>query len=222
MQNHTHSFMVRYRRQDLGTRVALVLAAAALALPLLVDTALAQNVPTGGSVAAGSVFIARPSASQLNVFQSSQSAVVNWQGFSIGQGNAVNFIQPNSSSAILNRVTGSAPSTIAGSITANGQVYLVNPNGIAITSSGTVNTGGGFVASTLGISDGNFMSGNRTFTGNGASAGVSNAGTISVGRGGYAALIGGTVSNSGNIMVPLGKVGLGSGEMVTLDFAGDG
>ena len=222
MQNHTHSFMVRYRRQDLGARVALVLAAAALALPLVVDTALAQNVPTGGSVAAGSVFIARPSAFQLNVFQSSQSAVVNWQGFSVGQGNAVNFIQPNSSSAILNRVTGSAPSTIAGSITANGQVYLVNPNGIAITSSGTVNTGGGFVASTLGISDGNFMSGNRTFTGNGASAGVSNAGTISVGRGGYAALIGGTVSNSGNIMVPLGKVGLGSGEMVTLDFAGDG
>jgi filamentous hemagglutinin family protein len=173
-------------------------------------------------VAAGSVAIAQPSATQMNITQSSQSAAVNWLGFSIGQGSAVNIAQPNASSAILNRVTGNTPSSIAGSLTANGQVYLVNPNGIAITTSGTVNVGGGFVASTLGISDGDFMSGKRTFTGNGASARVSNAGTISVGRGGYAALIGGTVSNSGSISVPLGKVGLGSGERATLDFSGDG
>ncbi len=66
------------------------------------------------------------------------------------------------------------------------------------------------------------MAGKRGFTGNGASAGVSNAGTITVGRGGYAALIGGTVTNSGSIYVPLGKVGLGSGEQATLDFSGDG
>src|SRR6185436_17753176 len=107
-------------------------------------------------------------------------------------------------------------------LTANGQVYLVNPNGIAITRSGTVNTGGGFVASTLGISDQDFIAGRRTFGGNGASGHVSNAGTITVGRGGYAALIGGTVSNAGRISVPLGKVGLGSGERATLDFSGDG
>jgi filamentous hemagglutinin family protein len=191
----------------------------ALALPSL---AYAQNLPTGGSVAAGSVAISQSSATHLNITQSSQSAVVNWQGFSVGQGSSVNFAQPNASSAILNRVTGSASSTIAGSITANGQVYLVNPNGIAITASGSVNAGGGFVASTLGISDGDFMSGKRSFSGNGASARVSNAGSITVGRGGYAALIGGTVSNSGSISVPLGKVALGSGERATLDFSGDG
>jgi len=191
----------------------------ALALPSL---AYAQNLPTGGSVAAGSVAISQPNATHLNITQSSQSAVVNWQGFSVGQGSAVNFAQPNASSAILNRVTGGTPSTIAGSITANGQVYLVNPNGIAITKSGSVNAGGGFVASTLGISDGDFMSGKRSFSGNGASARVSNAGVITVGRGGYAALIGGTVSNSGSISVPLGKVALGSGERATLDFSGDG
>jgi large exoprotein involved in heme utilization and adhesion len=105
---------------------------------------------------------------------------------------------------------------------ANGQVYLVNPNGIAITPSGTVNVGGGFVASTLGISNSDFMSGKRTFTGNGSSAAVSNAGTINVGRGGFVALLGGTVSNEGRINVPLGKVGLGSGESIALDLAGDG
>jgi filamentous hemagglutinin family protein len=208
----------RLRRRG---HVALLLTTTALSSPLLAGSALAQNLPTGGSVAAGSVAIAQPSATQLNITQSSPSAIVNWQGFSIGQGSAVNIAQPNASSAILNRVTSNTPSTIAGALTANGQVYLVNPNGIAITTTGTVNTGG-FVASTLGISDADFMSGKRTFTGNGASAAVSNAGTINIGRGGYAALIGGTVSNSGNISVPLGKVGLGSGKQVTLDFSGDG
>ena len=208
-------------RRSFRTPAALLLATTALTCPVLIKPAFAQSTPTGGSVAAGSVSIAQPSATHLTITQSSQSAVVNWQSFSIGQGSSVDIIQPSSSSAILNRVTGNTPSTIAGSLTANGQVYLVNPNGIAITKSGTVVTAG-FVASTLGISDSDFMNGKRTFTGTGASAEVSNAGSITVGRGGYAALIGGTVSNSGSISVPLGKVGLGSGEQATLDFSGDG
>ncbi|WP_445489499.1 beta strand repeat-containing protein [Rhodopseudomonas sp. RCAM05734] len=200
----------------------MLLATTALTGCLMIGQAPAQTLPTGGSVAAGSVAITAPSATQLTVTQTSPSAVVNWQSFSIGQGAAVTIQQPGSTSALLNRVTGDTPSSIAGALTANGQVYLVNPNGIAITSTGTVNTGGGFVASTLGISDADFLSGKRSFTGNGASAEVSNAGTITVGRGGYAALIGGTVSNAGSIFVPLGKVGLGSGESATLDFSGDG
>ena len=203
-------------------RAALLLTTTALSSSLLIGSAQAQNLPTGGSVAAGSVSMAAPTSTQLNITQSSQSAVVNWQSFSIGQGSAVHIQQPNSAAAMLNRVTGNTPSSIAGSLTANGQVYLVNPNGIAITATGVVNTGGGFVASTLGISDADFQSGKRTFTGNGASAAVSNAGLIAVGRGGYAALLGGSVSNAGRIIVPLGQVGLGSGESATLDFSGDG
>jgi len=101
-------------------RVALLLATTALTSPLLTGVSHAQNLPTGGSVAAGSAAISRPSATQLNITQSSQSVVVNWLGFSVGQGSAVNIAQPNSSSAILNRVTGSTPSTIAGQINANG------------------------------------------------------------------------------------------------------
>ncbi|MDO9412628.1 MAG: MBG domain-containing protein [Pseudolabrys sp.] len=183
----------------------------------------AQSVlPQGGTVAGGSATIGAPVNQGLTVNQASQNAIINWNSFSVGQPNAVTFVQPNASSAMLNRVTGNTPSSIAGQINANGQVYLVNPNGIAITSSGTVNVGGGFVASTLGISNEDFLSGKRTFTGNGASAGVSNAGTINVGKGGFAALLGGTISNSGRINVPLGKVGLGSGEQTTLDLAGDG
>ncbi|MEA2793519.1 MAG: mucin9, partial [Bradyrhizobium sp.] len=184
---------------------------------------VAQSVvPQGGSVVGGGATIGAAANHALTITQSSPNAVINWNSFSVGQPNTVTFNQPNSSSAVLNRVTGNTPSTIAGTLQANGQVYLVNPNGIAITQSGTVNVGGGFVASTLGISDSDFMAGRRTFTGNGSSAAVSNAGRINVGRGGFVALLGGTVSNEGTINVPLGKVGLGSGESITLDLAGDG
>jgi filamentous hemagglutinin family protein len=197
--------------------------AALLALAGMPKLALAQSpLPTGGHVVAGSASIGAPVGSTLTVNQGSSRAVVNWNSFSVGQPNAVDFVQPGSSAAILNRVTGTTPSSIAGQVNANGQVYLVNPNGIAITPSGSVQVGGGFVATTLGITNGNFMSGNLAFSGNGASAGVSNAGSITAGPGGYVALVGGTAANSGLISVPLGRVALGSGEAATLDLNGDG
>ena len=197
--------------------VSLLLATTALSgLP-----ALAQQLPTGGSVAAGSVNIGTAAAGQMNITQSSSSAVVNWQTFSVGQGGRVNIAQPSSTAALLNRVTGSATSVIAGQINANGQVYLVNPNGIAITPTGSV-AAAGYVGSSLDIGTEAFMSGARSFHGNGQSAAVTNAGSIAVSEGGFAALIGGEVENSGTITVPAGKVGLASGEQVTLDFTGDG
>ncbi|MDB5612342.1 MAG: filamentous hemagglutinin N-terminal protein [Bradyrhizobium sp.] len=194
----------------------------ALALGAATPVVAGSVLPQGGSVVSGSATIGAPANNALTITQSSPNAVINWSSFSVGQPNTVTFNQPSSSSAILNRVTGNTPSSIAGTIRANGEVYLVNPNGIAITPSGTVNVGGGFVASTLGISNGDFMAGKRRFLGNGSSAAVSNAGSINVGRGGFVALLGGTISNEGTIKVPLGKVGLASGERVTLDLAGDG
>ncbi|WP_319413341.1 GLUG motif-containing protein [uncultured Cohaesibacter sp.] len=198
--------------------MSFLLASSALtALP----ASAAGLLPSGGNVAAGAAAI-RSDGSAMTITQASQQAIVNWNSFSIGAGNSVTFVQPDRSSAILNRVTGSTGTSIAGSLSANGQVYLVNPNGIAITSSGTVKVGGGFVASTLGITDEDFLDGSLTFNGDGASASVSNEGVITVGRGGYAALMGGTVSNDGLVSVPLGKIGLGSGEQITLDLSGDG
>ena len=184
--------------------------------------AFAQNVlPTQGVVVNGGSASISQSGAAMSVTQTSQRAIINWGSFSIGQGNSVTFDQPNASSAILNRVTGSTTSTIAGQLTANGQVYLVNPNGIAITPTGNVRVGGGFVASTLGIADTDFYNGNLNFVGNGASAGVDNAGSIEAGSGGFVGLIGGTVSNSGVVTVPLGKVAMGSGEQATLNLTGD-
>lgn len=184
--------------------------------------AVAQDLlPQGGRVVAGQASIGAASFGQLTVTQNSSRAVVDWNSFSVGAGNGVTFVQPNSSAAILNRVTGSTTSEIAGSITGNGQVFLVNPNGIAITKSGTVETGS-FVASTLDTANADFMAGKLNFNGNGASASVSNDGRIQARRGGFAALLGGTVANSGTIVAPMGRVGLGSGEQATLDLEGDG
>ncbi|MBN9220462.1 MAG: filamentous hemagglutinin N-terminal domain-containing protein, partial [Mesorhizobium sp.] len=197
---------------------ALLLASTAL---VGFTSARAQELPTGGSVASGGVTISNLSASQLNIKQSTNSAIVNWQSFSIGSGATVNIDQPTSTSTMLNRVTGGTKSTIAGQLNANGQVFLVNPNGIAISKTGKVSAAG-FVGSSLDISDDDFKAGKLKFQGKGASAAVSNEGAISIGRGGYAALIGGSVDNAGTISVPLGKVGLGSGEKATLDLSGDG
>ncbi|WP_252120411.1 two-partner secretion domain-containing protein [Symbiopectobacterium purcellii] len=197
-------------------RIIALVVSAAITAPTLGAT-----LPGGATVAAGNVSIGG-NGNAMTVTQQSNTAIVNWNSFSVGQGQSVNFIQPSSSSAILNRVTGSTRSSIAGTVTGNGQVYLINPNGIAITSSGSVKVGGGFVASTLDIKDEDFLKGKRQFTGNGNSAEVSNAGIISVGRGGYAALMGGSVKNDGLINVPVGKVGLGAAEKATLDLSGDG
>jgi filamentous hemagglutinin family protein len=209
-------------RQPVMRRAVLVMASVTSACATS-NVSLAQGIlPQGGTVASGQAKIGAPSAGALTITQTSSRAVVDWNSFSVGQTNSVNFSQPGSSSAILNRVTGSTSSTIAGQITGNGQVFLVNPNGIAITPTGSVRVGGGFVASTLDIGNADFNAGILNFTGRGASASVSNAGVISSAAGGFVGLIGGTVSNAGTITVPLGKVGLGSGEQATIDPTGDG
>jgi filamentous hemagglutinin family protein len=181
----------------------------------------AQNLPTGGQVAQGSVEIGTPTDQSLAITQGSDRAVVDWQSFSIGSGHRVEITQPGADAALLNRVTGDTTSQIHGQLQANGRVFLVNPNGIFIGPTGQVDAGA-FVASTLAMRPDQFMLGETVFEGEGASATVSNAGTIQVVPGGYAALIGGQVSNSGVIRAPLGKVGLASGERVTLDLSGDG
>src|SRR5215472_15266308 len=203
------------------TRPMRAIAAALLPSVAAAFPSSAQQLPTGGSVAAGNVSIGAPQHGTLNINQSTNQAIINWNTFSVGVGGTVNFNQPGASSATLNRVTSSTPSSIAGTINAPGTVMLVNPNGIAITKSGVVNTGS-FVASTLGIKNEDFLAGKYNFQGNGASAPVTNRGNINVSNGGFVALLGGRVSNRGVISAKLGKVALASGEAATIDLSGDG
>lgn len=178
-------------------------------------------LPQGNTVVNGNVTVSTPTTGRMILNQSSDRAIVNWDSFSIGRGNSVDIQQPGTSSAILNRVTGETTSQIHGRLTATGNVFIVNPNGLFIGKQGEVQAGGGFVGSTLDTQDDDFMAGRLRFEGLGSSARVENAGRVMIGRGGFAALLGGQVSNSGLIMVPLGRVGLGAGERVTLDVSGD-
>jgi filamentous hemagglutinin family protein len=191
----------------------------ALALSLML--AFGSNVyalPTGGAVSAGSASIAG-GAGKTTINQSSQNVAINWQSFSIGKTEAVQFVQPNSNSVALNRVLGADPSSILGSLSANGKVFLVNPNGILFGQGAQVNVGG-LVASTLTITDGDFMAGRYNFAGAGNRT-ILNQGSINA-DGGYVALLGANVSNQGVISAKLGTVALAAGNAVTLDVAGDG
>ncbi|MBU2288146.1 MAG: filamentous hemagglutinin N-terminal domain-containing protein, partial [Gammaproteobacteria bacterium] len=180
-------------------------------------------------VRGGVVSVGTPTAegTRLGITQSSQRAIVDWQGFSIGQGNTVTIAQPNVSSVLLNRVTGAEASTIAGSLNANGRVFLVNPNGVLFTGTSSVNVGG-LVASALKMStsDDAFMSGTERIEfaqDPNVVNGVTHNGSITAqGLGGTVALVGATVTNNGSIVAQGGTAAMASGETVTVDFAGDG
>ncbi len=196
--------------------------ALAVALAFAPAWAFAQTLPTAPSVVQGSANVTRPGTGQMNVQQNSQNVIINWQSFSIGANGRVVFNQPNAQSVALNRVTGSDPSAIFGSLSANGKVFLVNPNGVLFGAGASVNVGG-LVASTLNISDSDFAAGRYSFTrGNAAPASVVNEGSLQAAPGGVIALVGSTASNSGTIEAPQGTVALASGKTVTLDFQGDG
>lgn len=174
----------------------------------------ATTLPSGGTVSAGSGSITQGSAA-MTITQQSQNLAINWQSFDIGRDASVTFLQPNGSAIALNRVLGTEGSQILGQLKGNGQVWVINPNGVLFGSSAQVSVGG-LVASTLGLSDADFMDGKRTFTGSGGR--VVNQGRIDAG---HVALLGETVSNEGVIAARLGTAALAAGNTVTLDFAGD-
>lgn len=177
-------------------------------------------LPQGGVVAAGTASIAGGS-SNTTITQTTANAVINWQSFSIGAGQAVQFIQPGANAVTLNRVLGADPSSIMGSLSANGQVFLLNPNGVLFGSGSSVNVGG-LVASTLGISDASFMAGQYALSNTGGTGTVLNQGTLTAAEGGYVALLGRDVKNQGVISARMGTVLLAAGNAMTLDLGGDG
>ena len=165
----------------------------------LMIVSLGANVyalPGGGVVTAGNAGITSGPGG-MTITQTTPRTAINWQSFNIGQKEAVRFVQPNSYSVALNRVLGSDPSSIQGSLSANGQVFLMNPNGVLFGRGAQVNTGG-LVASTLNITDGDFMAGRYQFNGAGNGA-IINQGSITAADGGYVALLGANVSNEGII-----------------------
>lgn len=143
----------------------------------------------------------------------------NWQSFNIAPSETVNFQQPNTAAIAVNRIADTNGTQIFGHLNANGQVYLINPNGILFGQGAQVNVGG-LVASTLDVNDASLTAPSRTFSGSGAGS-VVNQGRITAADGGSVALLGNTVSNQGVITAQLGTVALGAGSAATLTFNGN-
>jgi filamentous hemagglutinin family protein len=203
------SSIVRVPRQ---TRISF-------AISTLLAPALALSAPAGGVVTSGTAAISQ-SGAVTNINQSTQKAAINWQGFSISASETVNFNQPNSSAITLNRVVGNERSVIEGALNANGKVFLINSNGMLFAKGSSVNTGG-FVGSTLNLTDEDFNAGKYVFKSNGSAGAIINLGTITAKDGGYVALLGNNVSNQGVIVATKGTVALSAGDKITLNFNGD-
>lgn len=118
-------------------------------------------LPTGEAVVAGSATVAR-SGADMTVTTGSNRTIINWNGFGVGGGGTIQFVQPGASSAVLNRVVGGDVSQIHGAITSNGQFFLLNPNGIIVGSTGSIQAPGIFL-STAGIADADFLGGTLQF-----------------------------------------------------------
>ncbi|EJX2038892.1 filamentous hemagglutinin N-terminal domain-containing protein, partial [Salmonella enterica] len=207
-------------RKLLGTLTPLAFLTG-LVISLFPGMSLAAGLPTGGQVVGGQGSIST-SGNQMTIHQQTQNMATNWQSFNIGKNNTVQFVQPDSSSVALNRVTGTSGSQIMGTLKANGQVFILNPNGVLFGKDARVNVAG-LVASTKNINTADFMKGQYTLSGEGnPGAQVVNQGSLTTTKGGYIVLAGERVSNSGSVSAPSGKVMLAAGKTVTLQLDNGG
>ena len=156
------------------------------------------------------------------IHQNLNSVAIDWNSFDVNSNEIVNFIQPDSSSIALNQILSASASDIRGQINANGQIVLVNPNGIFFGDTASVNVGG-LIASGLNISTKDFMNGDYIFNevvgtdGFVINRGLINASLGSLG-GGNVALLGKQVTNEGVISAQLGSVNLAAGKAAVLTF----
>src|SRR5882757_10224808 len=197
--------------------LAAAASAAAAAAGLLASTAGLAN-PSGPQIVAGQVNILASGNRML--ITNSPGAIINWQNFSINPGELTRFIQQNSSSSVLNRITGQNPSQILGALQSNGRVFLINPNGVLFGAGAQVNVSG-LAASSLNLSNADFLAGKLDFSGAGKSGAIDNRGAITTPSGGQVYLIAPNVTNGGIITAPGGDVMLAAGQSVELADSND-
>jgi filamentous hemagglutinin family protein len=184
-----------------------LVAAMAAALP-----GLAIANPAGQQVISGQVGL-QTQGSTLNI-TASDRAIINWKQFSIQPGETTRFIQPNSTSTVLNRVVGQDPSKILGNLVANGRVFLINPNGVLFGAGAKVDTAG-LVASTLNIKNEDFLAGRMKFDADGTAGKLRNEGSLKT-TGGPLILIATDVENTGLVTAENGDIVLAAGRSVEI------
>jgi filamentous hemagglutinin family protein len=205
-------------------RPVALAAASALGLlgqPLQAAGPAPNALPSGLNVVHGQAEVAtvlKGTAAQMTV-RNSAGAILDWRSFDIGAQAGVHFQQADAASKVLNRVTGSDPSHILGSLTSNGQVWLLNPQGVLFGAGARVDVAG-LVASTLRLDSNAFLDGLRSgrfsFAEGAAGATVRNEGAIRTAHGGHLVLLGEHVHNTGTLDAPGGALLLGGVRSATL------
>lgn len=216
-----------------GLRSVAVLATGILGLTTHVAHAqvAANALPSGASIAAGNgaaTFVYDATNPRLDINQTSNNVIIDWNTFNVGtDANAANsggvfFNQNSATSVAVNRVHDVNPSQILGDLTANGQVVILNQNGVFFGSSAVVDVAG-LVASTGTIDAGAFNAdGSINLSDINTGGSVINDGLISIKDGGLAAFVAPHLVNNGIINATLGKVALAAGDVATVDLFGDG
>lgn len=208
-------------------KLRLLLSTALLAGTMAATPAFAQNadpqaIPTGETVVSGEATFDRATPGELNIDQTSDRAVINWDSFDIGEQATTTFNQPDTKSLAVNRVIGEGedPTQILGTLNANGNIMVLDRNGVIFGENSVIDVGG-IIASTGDVADADVTDLEQLTISNIGEGTIENRGTITVADAGLAALVAPTVLNSGTINAQTGKVSLGAGNTTTVDFFGD-
>jgi filamentous hemagglutinin family protein len=214
-------------RHAIATAVfSIVYSCNALSAPPAVNTLPTAGVITSG---AGSINTNAVTAA-MTVDQTTKNMIINWGTFNIGAMASVNFTQHSPTNSVLNRIgsTGGL-SQIYGNLHADGQVYIINPNGILFGNGSTVNVNS-LIASSLNITDDLFNKGFLSITnGDAAFAGslssgyvkVENEATLTSASGGKIMMFAPNIENNGLIYTPDGQTLLAAGQKVYLAASSD-
>lgn len=219
--NISRLIIIELKRLNLVTISIKKIACFTLGISTSLYMSIINALPTGGSVVDGQAGIVTDN-SYMQINQSTNSALINWQTFNIGSSEHVHFNQPGVNSLTINRINpANGASGIYGTLTATGQIFLLNPAGVIFGNGATVDVAG-ILASTSDINLDAYYQGRYEFVPNYDYNGtIINNGNISIKDSGYAAFVAPTVINNGVISANLGHVQLSSGDAFTVDLYGD-
>lgn len=216
----TKQIYMKYYSKKQWTQKLTVMVFLAMALG---GTAV-QAMPSGADIRSGQGSISQD-GKNMTVQQNSQRMAIDWTKFDIAKDETVRYAQPDRNAISLNRVTGGQQSVIAGNLNANGNVVLVNPNGVVFTKNSSVDVGG-LVASTARLNDEamkNFSNGKDSLglsLDKDSTASVINEGQIKA-QGGLVALHAANVENKGTITNEGGTLAMAAAKNLTLSAADD-
>ena len=176
----------------------------------------ANPIDPNPSVVSGAVDFAGLNSTNAVITQGTQQAIVDYSHFNIPEGSSVQFLQPNAQSSILNRIVGADPSFLNGTLTANGQVYFVNPAGVTFGPNSVVRADV-FMAAAGQISNEDFLNGITRFSLEGE---IINKGSIQAENG--VGLFGKQVTNGGELVARNGYAIVAAGDEVHVRQGGTG